>query len=316
MPADRGARVIGVDGGGTATRIAVAEDDGRELLRRTGAAGLIDPRKPAASATALVRLIREVAAESNTPLPVGALCAGLAGAGATHHRDRILAELATAGVADRLAVIPDGEIALEGALAGTPGILLIAGTGSGAWGRGEDGRVARCGGWGMVVGDEGSGYAIARAALRAVLRAEDGRGEATALLPPLLAALDVAEAGDVPARIGAAEKAEIAALAPLVFRQAASGDGVAAGIVDHAVTELARHVKALIDRLGPWSAPVPVVFHGGVFREPALAESVESRLGAGAVSVVRREAAADAVTGAVRVALDLVASAGRQDPVG
>lgn len=305
MGTDPGARVIGIDGGGTSTRVAVADGDGRELLRRTGAAGRVDPRQPAASAAALIRLVREVAAETDTPLPAAALCAGLAGAGTASQRERVRAELVDAGVARRTAVVPDGQIALEGALAGAAGILLIAGTGSGAWGRAEDGRTARCGGWGMVVGDEGSGYAIARAALQAALRAADGRGEATTLLPELLAALGVAEPGEVPARIGTAEKGEIAALAPLVFRQASSGDAVAGRIVDEAVTELARHVHALIDRLGPWSAPVPVVLHGGVFREPTVAERVEARLGAGAVAVARREAAADAVTGALRMALDL-----------
>lgn len=302
--------VIGLDGGGTATRIAVADGDGRELLRRTGPAGRVDPGRPAASADTLIRLVRDTAAEADLPLPASALCAGLAGVGATAPRDHVRSALAGAGIAERIAVVPDGEIALEGALAGAPGILLIAGTGSGAWGRGENDRIARCGGWGMVVGDEGSGYAMGRAALRAALHAADGRGESTTLLPDLLGVLAAAGPEELAAWAGSAEKAEIAALAPLVMRAAQTSDGVAEGILETAARDLARHVEALIERLAPWSAPVPVVFHGGALgggalEGSALAERVEARLHAGRAPVDRREAAADAVAGAVRMSLAL-----------
>lgn len=298
-------RVIGLDGGGTATRAALADGHGRELLRLAGPAGLIDPREPGATAAMLIRLIRDLAAEAGTTLPVDGLCAGLAGAGVTSHRKRVREELAAAGIADRIVVLPDGEVALEGALAGSPGVLLVAGTGSSAWGRGEDGQVARCGGWGTLVGDEGSGHAIGRAALRAALLAVDGRGETTALLPELLAALAVEEPEEVPAWAARAAKGEVAALAPLVIRVAEAGDAAAGGILDTAAADLARHVDTVVERLGPWSAPVSVVFHGGVLREPAVAARVEQRLRSGAVPIALRGAAADPVTGALRIALAL-----------
>lgn len=297
--------VIGLDGGGTATRLALADGEGRELLRRTGPAGLIDPRAPDASAATLIRLIRDVATETDTSLPVAGLCAGLAGAGATGHRERVRDQLAGAGIADRITVVPDGEIALEGALGGSPGVLLVAGTGSAAWGRAEDGRTARCGGWGMVVGDEGSGYALGREALRAALLAADGRGDETALLPDLLSALGIGQPGDVPAWAGTAKKGDLAALAPLVIRRAEAGDPVAERIVDTAAGDLARHVDALVGRLGPWSTPVGVAFHGGALRERGLARRVETRLRSSSVPIARREAEADAVAGAVRMALAL-----------
>lgn len=306
MAADPGARrVIGLDGGGTASRIVLADMNGRELLRRSGPAGLIDPRQPEVSAATLSRLIRQVAADAGASLPVERLCAGLAGAGASSQRERVRAELAAAGVADGIAVVPDGRIALEGALAGSPGVLLIAGTGSSAWGRGEDGRVARCGGWGMQIGDEGSAYALGRAALQAAVLAVDGRGERTALLPELLATLEIKEPEEVPPWAGRAGKADVAALAPVVVRLAEAGDIVAARILDTAADDLARHVTALVHRLGPWSAPVPVVFHGGALREPTMADRVEDRLRSAPVRITRQEAAADALTGAVRMALTL-----------
>lgn len=305
MVASGARRVIGVDGGGTGTRVLLADGDGRELLRRSGPPALVDPRHPEASAATLIRLIRDVAAEAETELPVAALCAGLAGAGSPGSRARVRDELASAGAAHTIAVVPDGETALEGALAGSPGVLLVAGTGSGAWGRAEDGRVARCGGWGMDAGDEGSGYAMGRGALRAAVQAADGRGGPTALLPEVLAGLGLAAPEEIPGWARQAGKAEVAALAPLVIRLSEEGDRVAEGIVETAAAELARHVEALVERLGPWERPVPVVFHGGVLRESAVADRVERRLRAGLPPTVRQAPAADALAGAVRLALAL-----------
>ncbi|HEX8243346.1 MAG TPA: BadF/BadG/BcrA/BcrD ATPase family protein, partial [Longimicrobium sp.] len=145
----------GIDGGGTKTTLALADDDGRELARRVGPAGLVDPRDPTATAEMLAELVRDALAEAGLAEKPAALCAGLAGVGNERERRQVEAALAAAEVAGRVRVVTDGEIALDGALGGRAGILIIAGTGSVAYGQAEDGRVERCGGWGMVVGDEG-----------------------------------------------------------------------------------------------------------------------------------------------------------------
>lgn len=295
-----GPSVIGIDGGGTRTTIALAESGGRELLRRVGPPGRIEPQDPAGSAERLVRLIRDVATEAGATLPVDTLCAGLAGAGTVAARETMHSALAAAHVARRIAVVTDGEIALDGALGGGPGILLIAGTGSVAYGRSEQGGIARCGGWGEIAGDEGSGYAIAIGGLRAALHAADGRGAATQLLPELLSALDIGEPAEVAPWVGRAEKGAVAALAPRVLALAEGGDAVAREIVAAAAGDLARHVVALVERLGPWSPPVPVVFHGGALSEAALARRVEERLRSSPIATTRRDPAADAVAGAVQ----------------
>src|SRR5690606_5383094 len=119
--------------------------------------------------------VGEALASAGIPGPVAALCAGLAGVGNRAEREVVERTLASARLAERVCVISDGETALYGAFAGGPGILLIAGTGSVGYARGEDGRVERCGGWGMLVGDEGSGFGLGRAGLRAALRSADGR---------------------------------------------------------------------------------------------------------------------------------------------
>ncbi|HEX5726012.1 MAG TPA: BadF/BadG/BcrA/BcrD ATPase family protein, partial [Longimicrobiaceae bacterium] len=189
MSAARARVFAGVDGGGTRSTLVLADEHGRELARRVGPSGLVDPRRPTATAGMLARLLRAALRTARVSERPAALVAGLAGVGNQAEREQVQEALVASAVAERVQVRTDGEIALEGALGGGAGILLIAGTGSVAYGRGEDGRLERCGGWGMVVGDEGSGWALGRAGLAAALRAADGRGPATRLLPRLLEAL-------------------------------------------------------------------------------------------------------------------------------
>jgi glucosamine kinase len=266
--------VVGIDGGGTRTTVAVADETGREVSRRNGPAGLVDPRAPVATADVLVSVVQQALREGGIAEPITALCAGLAGAGNPAERELVHLALFNSGIAERIRVVSDGEIALEGAFRGGPGILLIAGTGSIAFGRAEDGRTERCGGWGMMVGDEGSGYAIGRAALTAVLRAVDGRGPETRLLPVLLERLELRDHRGIPPWAGRAAKGDVAALVPEVLRLAAEDDSVASAILHQAARDLAEHPAALVGRLAPWSATPRVVFGGGVLRSALFADLV------------------------------------------
>lgn len=296
----------GVDGGGTRTTLVLADGSGRELARRGGPAGLVDPRDPAASAAVVAGLVREAVEEAGLPGRPAALCAGLAGVGNAAEREAVRAALDASAVADVVLVTTDGAIALEGSLAGGAGVLLIAGTGSVAYGRGEDGRVERCGGWGMWIGDEGSGYAIGRGGLAAAVRAVDGRGPPTVLLDRLLPLLDLEDPRAIPPWVGRAAKADVAALARVVLDAAGQGDEAAWRVVEEAAAGLAEHVEALWARLAPWSGEVPVVFHGGVLGSSLLGDAVGVRLHASARPFVVRPAAADAVDGALRFARGLV----------
>jgi glucosamine kinase len=209
--------------------------------------------------------------------------------------------LERAGVAERVVVRADGETALHGAFAGGPGILLIAGTGSVGWGRGEDGRVEHCGGWGMTLGDEGSGFGLARAGLVAALRGHDGRGPATPLLATFLRELGLHSAHDLPPWVGRASKSEIAALAVHVVR-AAESDEVAGRVVREGAVGLAEHAGALIERLAPWTSAPGVVLHGGLARNATFAGAVRAAFAQLPTPPEIRQAAADAVSGAVRLA--------------
>jgi glucosamine kinase len=297
-----GAIVAGIDGGGTKTTLALADSGGRELLRTVGPAGLVDPRDPTATAQMLAELVRGALAEAGVAARPAALVAGLAGVGNERERRLVESALAASGVAERVSITTDGAIALDGALGGGPGILMVAGTGSVAYGRGEDGRVERCGGWGMIVGDEGSAWSVGRLGLAAALRAADGRGPPTRLLGRFLELLELEDERGIPPWAGRAEKADVAALAKHVAETAEEGDAVALQLLEREARELACHAVALARRLEPWSGAVPVVFHGGMMQSEFYAELVQSALDEYEYRFEVRPRVADAVAGALSFA--------------
>jgi glucosamine kinase len=301
----------GIDGGGTKTTLGLADDEGRELARRVGPAGLVDPRHPAATAEMLATLVREALAEAGVEEKPVALCAGLAGVGNEKERRVVEAALVASAVAERVCVKTDGEVALEGALGGRPGILLIAGTGSVGYARGGDGRVERCGGWGMIVGDEGSAWSLGRNGLAAALRAADGRGPETTLLPHFLELLRLKGPEAIPPWAGRAEKADVAALAIHVIDAAGAGDAVATQVVEREARELASHARALARRLGPWEGAVPVVFHGGTLNAEFYAAAVTRAMDASDVAFEVRPGVSDAVAGALSYARRMLEGAER-----
>lgn len=255
----------GVDGGGTRTRAVVVDELGRELAGAVGPAGRIDPDAPDAAAAAVERVVREAAGAADVELPLRVLWCGLAGAGREPDRTEVLEALGDRGLAGRLRIGTDVEVAFRDAFdPGASGILVLSGTGSIALGRAADGAAARAGGWGPRVGDEGSGYRIGLGAVRAVLRAHDGRGSETALREPVLEAFGAGGPDEVVGAATTAPPAELARLAPEVIRAARRGDPEADAVVDEAVEALVAHAGAIRRRLGPWSDDPPVALAGGL----------------------------------------------------
>ncbi|HEX6940025.1 MAG TPA: BadF/BadG/BcrA/BcrD ATPase family protein [Longimicrobiales bacterium] len=294
---------VGIDGGGTGATAVAVDGEGNELARVRGGAALVRPTDPGAGASALADLVDRVARAAGGRLPVTGLCCALAGAGREAERRALAAALHREAVAVRLRVTSDADAAFHDAFGDAPGILLIAGTGSIALGRAADGHAARAGGWGALLGDEGSGYALGLAALRAAVRAHDGRGPATALLAAALAHAGATAADELIAWAGAAAKAEIAALAPAVFAAAREGDAVAAEIVARAAAELARHIAAVHAALAPWAEPPGIALAGGLLApgRPLRADTIAAitRLGQPG-NVLDREV--DAARGAATLA--------------
>jgi glucosamine kinase len=294
--------VIGIDGGGTYTRALVMDESERELGRSEGGPALTDRAMTPVDIDAVSAAAERAAAEAKVRLPVDALCAGFAGVGREVERKTVEEAFSARGLARSVSVITDGEAAFFDAFGDGPGLLLVSGTGSLAWGRSEDGRQARVGGWGTLLGDEGSGYDIGRSALRAAARAADGRGAETALLSRLMEQVG-AEQPDrlIPWAIGATKSA-IAALAPTVCEVAEEGDGPARDIVTAAIGALTVHAATLLEKLAPWSAAPGIALVGGMLAPagPLRAGLVESLVG---LECVVLEEPIEPVRGAARFAL-------------
>jgi len=259
--------VIGVDGGGTRTRAVIVDERGLELARAEAAGAVVTARSPEAAAAAVTEAVRGAAERACVKLPAAVLWAGLSGAGHEAARLAVTNLLERAELAKRVRVGTDVNAAFQAAFPEGPGILLISGTGSIAWARTPEGEIGRAGGWGQQLGDEGSGYALGLGAVRAVVRAEDGREDATVMRDDVLRALALSDPSELIPWAAGASKAEVAGLVPIVVRAAANGDPAASGLIDEAVRELARHVTAVLDRMGPWPAPPPLLLWGGLIGE-------------------------------------------------
>jgi glucosamine kinase len=257
---------VGIDGGGTRTTAVATDEKGRELARLQGGAGLVRSTEPTAGAAALADLTDRVLHAAGLAPPATTLCCALAGAGRPQDRIAIAAALQREAIAERVRVVTDADAAFHDAFAAGPGILLIAGTGSIALGRNAGNQLTRVGGWGTLLGDEGSGYAIGLAALRAAVRAHDGREPETSLLPVILRHLALTSPDELIHWSGGATKREIAALAPIALAaaNAEKGDDAARRGADAAARELAAHVASLTRKLGPWRSPPTLALAGGL----------------------------------------------------
>jgi N-acetylglucosamine kinase-like BadF-type ATPase len=259
--------LVGVDAGASRSTALVADGALKLLGRASGAPGAIGQGAIQESANAILDTVRRALADAGVDR-ARALVVGAAGAGREPERSELERALGAAAVADDVRVTTDIEIALAAAFGDGPGILLLAGTGSGACARLPSGEIRRTGGHGWQFGDEGSGYALARSALAAVARASDRRGPGTTLTEALtqVAKLETADALLRWAR-GAA-RASVAELATAVQQTALEGDPVAQQLVEDAARDLAAHVGPLRSCF-PAGRAVPVAMAGGLVRAHA-----------------------------------------------
>lgn len=312
---ERGALVLGIDGGGSKcaavlARRAAAEAGGVHIVGR-GRGGPANPRvagHDVARASITAAIEAAFADAGLEPKRVAAACLGLAGVGLPEDRDAVLAWATQADLADKVLVVPDGLLPFADGAAEPWGVVLIAGTGSLALAlpRGETLSAAtasdRCGGWGPLLGDEGSGHTIGLAALKAAMRAADGRGPDTILHAALLKRFGAARAADLVGCIHApgVGRREIADAAREVLAAADVGDAVAAAILTGAAADLAAHVRTLADRNSLTSGVYPLRLAGGLLAGSAtlrhlLVESLVARgHEPGSVIVVSDPAAAAA----------------------
>ncbi len=291
--------LIGADVGGTKTAAGVMRD-GEIIGRAEGPGAAVRPGRALASAATIAETVRRALSAAGV-LQGDLLVVGAAGAGRPTEARELQQALRGEGVARTVVVTTDIEIALEGALGTGAGIVLAAGTGSIAIARDGAGASFRAGGYGWQMGDEGSGYAVGRAALGAVSRAVDGRGAETTLSQRLLDATRSTDFEELVRWTATAGPPEVAALAPHVLSAAADGDPTARAIVHYAAEELAGLVLHLRRKLGS-EAPT-VALTGGLLANPMLREALETRLTKDGVTPASGEI--DAVSGALRMAIAL-----------
>jgi N-acetylglucosamine kinase-like BadF-type ATPase len=291
--------LIGADVGGTKTAAGVSDGE-RMLSRAEGPGAAVRPGRALASAAVIAEVVRQALAGAGR-LTGDVLYVGAAGAGREPERDELRKALRAENLATTVVVATDIEIALAAAFDEQPGIVVSAGTGSVAVGRDRAGKRHRIGGYGWQMGDEGSGYAVGRAALGAVSRAADGRSPRTALSERLLS---VTRSEDFDALVrwaAGASPAEVAALAPHVLEIAAQGDPLAQGIADYAARELTQLAICLLPIMEV-DPPVGVAITGGLLSSDGpLRRSVLQRLQE-EPGLTPVEAEVDSVLGAVRLA--------------
>jgi N-acetylglucosamine kinase-like BadF-type ATPase len=298
--------VVGVDGGGTKTAGLLVDLGGQILARGTvgptnyqivGSEGIKEE---------IAKLVQRLFKTARVPqAELAGMALGLAGVGRPGEPEKVAAVVDRLRLSRKVVVDHDAMIALVGALGDEPGLILIAGTGSIALGRNARAQRARAGGWGYLLGDEGSGFFVAREALVAVLKAHDGRGVGTSLTERILEKLRLQSVPEIIPRVyrQGMSHDEMATLAPLVFTAAREGDAVAGEILDRAGRELGLMAAAVIARLGMGPGVVKIALVGSLFRDrELLVEPMEAALG-GQVAVEFVSPRLEPVGGAAILAL-------------
>ncbi|MGB6430884.1 MAG: BadF/BadG/BcrA/BcrD ATPase family protein [Candidatus Acidiferrales bacterium] len=306
---------LGVDGGGTKTDCVILRGDG-EIVGR-GSAGASNPlRVGFPAAFEAVRSAASIAlGEADLlPLQIGAAVTGLAGAGRRNTVRRALVFLTQMLPNATNFVTTDLEIALETAVGEGEGVVLVAGTGSAAFGRSAAGETARAGGFGPWIGDEGSAYDVGRRAVAAVAQTRDHAAPVTLLAEMIAADLDCPSWDDLHDRIAQNPDSVFPKIFPVVVAAADAGDSAAQEILFAAALALAQLALIVARRLDLQAKTFPLACAGGVFgRSRTLDGMLESVLRSGApladITQLKISPAVGAARMAQRLAGPLAASA-------
>jgi len=258
---------LGFDGGGTQLRGCLIDDSG-EVLAIGSHPPASFPKLKEKIGEPIVALARELQARAG--LSAGSiLSAGFCSTGVGRPADREIVERALyeKKIAKKIIAESDALAALTGAFGGGPGIIVIAGAGVIGFGRDLNNEIIRVGGWGYLLGDEGSGFSVAQAALIAALKDWDGRGPETTLRQIFEQHFNVASIELIISQIYSSnfDRGKFAELAPLVFETADKGDAIAKEIVHNTGRAHGHLVRAAVER-GEWPRPISLALIGKLFR--------------------------------------------------
>jgi glucosamine kinase len=293
---------LGIDGGGSKTTCVIGDENSRLGVGTSTGSNVVRVGERQARES-LSAAIRQASAAANiTPAQVKRTCVGIAG-GARPEIAGVVGRLLSELVSGEIEVVGDMVIAMEAAFGGGPGVIVIAGTGSIAYGRNSKGETARAGGWGFVISDEGSGHWIGRSAVAASMRAYDETGaeSPSGLLESIMNSWGVTTREQLV--VTANGSADFAALTPGVLSAVDAGDATARGVLTQAGVELASLAKIVIGRIFGKAEAVPVALSGGVFCNCALVRQVfYDRLRAAHPQVLHNATSVDPAMGALDLA--------------
>ena len=267
--------VLGIDAGGTKTVCLLADDKGVVLAEARGGGANLQ----AHGELEVEKVLHHVmdTALGSRDIRLSAICLGIAGVDRPQDAEAVRGIMRRIGAKTRTLVVNDALVALVAGAGENPGVVLIAGTGSIAYGRDASGHAARAGGWGYLLGDEGSGFWIGRRALSAIVRAADGRGPTTQLTDLVMNRLKLVRPSDLIRETYYRDlrRTAIAGLAPLVQQARDNGDAVAAEILKQAAAELTAAAASVVNKLEMRGEVFPTILAGGIFKAvPWLADEV------------------------------------------
>jgi N-acetylmuramic acid 6-phosphate etherase len=296
------ALIVGIDAGGTKTLGVVSDETGRIVKSARAGGANLHQHGELAVEKVLAHVLDELCPDERPD----ALCLGMAGVDRPGEDALIRSLLRRLGFRGNALVVNDAVIAIAAGAPDRVGVVVIAGTGSIAYGVDRHGKTARAGGLGPMLADEGSAAWIGHRGLLAAVRSAEGRAEPTLLKEALFEALAVKSLSDLPAMAygGTLTRERLAELAPTVVGIAQGGDAVASAILDEAASELSSAARSVARQLDFAGAPYPLIFSGGLFVAlPGLVDMVARRAALeGSIACPLKRSPAE---GALSMALDL-----------
>ena len=298
---------LGIDAGGTKTTCAVANETSVLATATSGASNIVRVGETEARASLREAIAKACSSAGVDRRGVERTVIGAAGASVPQVRSRLL-ETICGMVSGEVEVVGDMVIAMEAAFEGAEGLIVIAGTGSIAYGRTAQGETARAGGWGYAISDEGSGHWIGRRTVSAALSGHDNGSDA--LLARVLRAWNLSSMDELIRMANASPPPDFAQLFPLAIELLGSTcSGSIYRIFDEAGQELAKLAASVVHRLWTEQTQITVASVGGVFAHaPLVKKSFQTAMQKAWPWVTIRQDIVDPVHGAVWLARRSAAS--------
>ena len=249
--------IAGLDGGGTKTRILIESLDGSFSEEKGFGAFNLN----GIGVEAFQNLLEDITAYLDSKGECIALCIGASGISNKKATSMIKEHFSSSPIKN-WKLVGDHIIALHGALNGKEGIIVVCGTGSVTVGRNAKGEYARSGGWGHLIGDEGSGYGLGRDAFFAITKDIDGYGKKTMLTSLVAEKLNLRSKDDIISYVYSGDKSAVAALSPIVEEAYLAGDSIAAAIIKKNACCIVDNIECVVGKLQLTFGRVAL--HGGV----------------------------------------------------